>query len=441
MSENMLDTAKEAIRLATQKGAAGVGAVAEVRREVGVAWRDGKLEKITEATTRGLSLRLYVDGRYASVSTSDLRKDALGEFIDNAIALTRTLTPDPHRALPDPALYQGQARLDLELEDPRHGEVSAVERRKKAQAVEEGARSVKGAEAIISVTTNFQDVSSERFQLHSNGFEGAQRATEYSVWAEVTVRDPAGRRPEDWADATVRRFSDLPDVGAIGREATERTLGAIGAKKIGSAVMAVAVDNRVAGNLFRRMGGALTGMALQQKRSFLEGKLGKPIGSKLLTVDDDPLLARGLGSRLFDSEGIAAKRRPIFEAGVLRGYFIDTYYGKKLGMAPTTGGPSNGAWKLGTKSQAELLADMKNGILVTGFLGGNSNDTTGDFSLGIRGFAVRNGKIAEPIAEMNLSGNHLETWKKLAAVGNDPYLSSTLRTPTLVFDGLQIAGT
>ena len=131
---------------------------------------------------------------------------------------------------------------------------------------------------------------------------------------------------------------------------------------------------------------------------------------------------------------------PVFEAGVLKAYYIDTYYGKKLKMAPTTAGPSNVVWTLGDKDQAALLAAMKDGILVTGFLGGNSNGTTGDFSLGVQGFRVRGGKIAEPVGEMNISGNHLEFWKKLAAVGNDPYPYSSMKTPTLVFEGVQFAG-
>ena len=80
-------------------------------------------------------------------------------------------------------------------------------------------------------------------------------------------------------------------------------------------------------------------------------------------------------------------------------------------------------------------------MLVTGFLGGNSNGTTGDFSLGVRGYRVRGGALAEPVGEMNVSGNHLELWKHLAAVGNDPYPYSSMRTPTLVFEGVQFAGT
>ena len=106
---------------------------------------------------------------------------------------------------------------------------------------------------------------------------------------------------------------------------------------------------------------------------------------------------------------------------MLKSYFIDTYYGRKLGVAPTTGGSSNGAWALGDKPQAALLADMKDGILITGFLGGNSNGTTGDFSFGVQGYRVRGGQIAEPVGEMNISGNQADLWKRLVAVGNDPY--------------------
>jgi PmbA protein len=83
---------------------------------------------------------------------------------------------------------------------------------------------------------------------------------------------------------------------------------------------------------------------------------------------------------------------------------------------------------------------MKDGILVTGFLGGNSNATTGDFSFGVLGHRIVKGRIAEPISEMNIAGNHLALWKRLAAVGNDPYPYSSSRTPTLLFDGIQFAG-
>ena len=109
-------------------------------------------------------------------------------------------------------------------------------------------------------------------------------------------------------------------------------------------------------------------------------------------------------------------------------------------MAPTSGGVSNLSWTLGAKPQAAILKDVGEGILVTGFLGGNSNGTTGDYSFGVQGFLIRGGERAEPVGEMNIAGNMLDLLKKLAAVGDDPWPYSSMRTPTLVFEGVQFAG-
>lgn len=436
----LLSLTRTAADLALKKGASEAAAGSWQARHVEVAWRDGKLEKVSEATTRGLALDLYVDGRYASVSTSDLRPEALDRFVEDSTALARKLAPDPFRRLPDPALYQGQARLELELEDPTHPDLDSGTRRRLAEELEVAARGVPGAAAILSVTTGVSDTRAESVLVHTNGFEGARRGTDFWISADVTVKDADGRRPEESAASGARFRAELEPAAAVGRRAAERALGRLGTVKGGSAVMNMAVDARSAGRIVAALLGPLGAAAIQQKRSYLEGKMGQAVGSPLLELHDDPLVVRGLGSRLYDGEGIAAKAFPVFEAGVVRNYYVDTYYGRKLGIPPTTARTSNLAWRLGPRSQPELLAAMGEGILVTGFLGGNSNGTTGDFSLGVRGFRVRGGKTAEPVGEMNVSGNHLELWKRLAAVGNDPYRYSAMRTPTLVFEGVQFAG-
>jgi len=438
---DLLGITRRAAELARSKGANEAAAASYRARHVEVSWRDGRLEKVTEATTRGLGLDLYVDGRYASVSTSDLREDALDRFVEDAVALARTLAPDPHRRLPDPALYEGQATIDLELADPTYETLDAPARRHAAEAIEQAARTVPGAEKILSVTTSASDTRSESALVHTNGFEGTRRGTDFWIGAEVTVKDPDGRRPEEYAASGGRHRVAMEPPETVGRRAVERALARVGSVKGESAVMTMAVDARASGRIVGALFGPLAAASIQQKRSFLEGKLGERVGSPLLDVKDDPLVPRGLGSRLYDGEGIAARPFPVFEGGVLRTFYVDAYYGRKLGLAPTTARSSNLAWALGTRSQAELLAELGEGVLVNGFLGGNSNGTTGDFSLGVRGFRVRSGRLAEPVGEMNVSGNHLELWKRLAAVGNDPYPYSSMRTPTLVFEGVQFAGT
>jgi PmbA protein len=434
------EIARAAMKDSLAKGAKEAAATVSRTRNVAVEWRDGKVEKINEATTRRLTLQLYVDGRYSEASSSDLRPEALATFVGDAIAMTRALTEDPFRSLPDPALYEGRSGVDLQLEDPAYPTVTPQMRRSAARQMEEAARAVNGAAAILSVSTSFDDTRTERFRVASNGFEGTRVDTVFFAFASVSAKDADGRRPEDYSFGGARFLGEVPDVATIGREAGERAISRLGSTKPKSAVMTLVVDNRAAGRLMGALGGPLSGQSLQQKRSFLEGKLGEAVGSPLLDVADDPLIPKAFGSRLFDSEGIAARRRPVFEKGVLRSYYIDTYYGKKLKMAPTSGGVSNLAWTLGPKPQAAILKDLGDAILVTGFLGGNSNGTTGDYSFGVQGFRIRGGERREPVSEMNIAGNMLDLLTRLKAVGNDPWPYSSMRTPTLVFEGVQVAG-
>ena len=436
----MLKIAEKVVERARVHGAQQAAASAYQVREVSVQWRDGAVEKLTEATTRGVGVELYVDGRYASVSTSDLRADALDTFLADAVAMTRALAPDPFRALPDPALYAGQAAVDLELADPRYADLTAVERRELAEQLEAAARDTPDAARILSVTTSVSDSQSHSWRVHSDGFAGEKSGTSYWLGAEVSVQDPDGRRPEDACYAGARWRGDVPEPQGIGAEAARRTLSRLGSQKPASGQLTLVVDARAAGRVVSSLLGGLSAAGWQQKRSFLEGKLGAQIGNDLLDISDDPLVVRGLGSRRFDGEGIASRPLPLFADGVMKNGFIDTYYGKKLEMPPTTGRLSNLRWRLGSRTRAELLADVGDGILVTGFLGGNANGTTGDFSWGIQGFAIRGGRVAEPIGEANISGNHLTLWPTLLAVGDDPYRYSARRTPTLVFGGVHVAG-
>jgi len=297
------------------------------------------------------------------------------------------------------------------------------------------------ADRILSVTTSVSDTQAESALVQTNGFEGTKRGTDFWIGAEVAVLDPDGRRPEEYASSGGRFRTMMEAPRVVGRRAADRALSRVGSVKGASGEVTLVVEARAAGRLVGMLFGPLSAASLQQRRSFLEGKKGATVGSPLLDVRDDPHVPRGLGSRHYDGEGITARPFPVFERGVLATYYVDTYYGRKLGIPSTTGRTSNLAWTLGARSPEELVRDAGEGVLVTGFLGGNSNGTTGDFSLGVRGFRITGGQLAGPISEMNVSGNQVELWKRLAAVGNDPYPYSSLRTPTLVFEGVQIAGT
>ena len=373
--------------------------------------RDAKMDRLQQASESGLSISLYVDGRYGSYSTNRLDKKELETFIKNGIESTRYLAVDEARVLPDASRYYKGGKPDLQLSDRR----------------------------IISVGTSYGDGESSSYRLTSNGFEGESKSTWFSLSADVALRGEGEARPSSyWYESAL--FYDKLVKSGVGTKALERVLRKLGQKKVASGKYTMVVDPMNASNLLSPVLSALYGSALQQKNSFLLDKLNVKVGTGLLNLMDEPHLIGASGARYFDSEGVATERRSIFEEGVLKTYFIDTYNSKKMGVEPTVNSPSLLVLKPGNKDLNGLVADVQKGILVTGFNGGNCNSSSGDFSYGIEGFLIENGKLTQPVSEMNVTGNMITLWASLSAVGNDPRMSSSWRIPSLVFEGVDFSG-
>ncbi|MBK9389039.1 MAG: TldD/PmbA family protein [Bacteroidetes bacterium] len=293
-------------------------------------------------------------------------------------------------------------------------------------------------ERIISITASYDDTVSTDVFVTSNGFRGESNGSFAGLSASVSLKGETGRPQDYWGEYCIH-FNDLVKSG-IGKKALERTIRKLDPRKITSGKYQMIVDNMAVGNLLGPFISALYGSSMYQKNSFLIGKSNTKVASEILTINDDPLVPKGFGSRHFDQEGINAVKREVLDNGVLKNYFIGTYYGRKLNLPPTTIGPSNLVFKLGDKDQAALVKSIKKGVFVTGFNGGNCNGSTGDFSYGIEGFLVENGEIKYPVNEMNISGNMKEFWNTLIAIGNDPYKFGSFLTPTMLFDNTDFSG-
>lgn len=435
---DLLKSAQTAIDLAKKEGADDAWAAISRDRSVSFTYRDGKVEKVEESTSRGLGVSIYVDGKYSSHSTTDLRPDRLASFIREAVALTRALQPDPYRKIPDPALFKDRPTADLQRTDPAVAQITREQRESWCADMDAKAH----ADArVISAESSLFSGESQGAAASSNGFAGSWEGSYIGYSCTATVREGEDKRPEGSAHAVGRFVQGLPEPGKIAELALRRAVDRLGSVKGPTVRTTMVVDPEAAVSLLSRALGPMSAAALQQGRSYFAGKLGQKVFGDKLTITDDPLIPRGLGSRHFDGEGISAKRMPIIEAGVVRNFYVDTYYGRKLGMSPTTGSASNRTVALGDKPLHALIADVGEGIYVTSWLGGNSDPTTGDFSLGLRGHLIKGGKIDAPIGEMNVTGNLAALFGKLALLGNDPYPYSSLRAPTLVFEDVQFSGT
>lgn len=409
------------------------------RRFVEINYRDRKPEVIKEATTKGLYLEVFINNRFASQSTPDFRKSTLSGFITDVVESAKIMEEDPYRTLPDPKYYAGRVSSDLQLADPTHSDFSPEERHEMVKSIESACLE-KGGSKVISVEAGEYDDTYEEFVKSSNGFSGANRTTQCWTGATMTAQDEGDRRPAGYHWVGCRYRGDLPSLEEVGKTAALRTLDLMGGKKIQTETLPIIIENRGVERILGGLQGPMSAGSIQQKRSFLADKKGQSIGSKLFTIQDDPFLTRALGSKYYDSDGFPTKKRNLVTEGTLNEFLVDWYYSRKLGWEPTSGSVSNLIMPPGNRSVDEIIKDLDRCLLITGFIGGNSNDTTGDFSVGIIGKLFNKGQFVQNVAEMNMADNHLKFWNKLVEVANDPWIYSSARLPSLVFDGVVVSG-
>ncbi|MBN1907561.1 MAG: TldD/PmbA family protein [Deltaproteobacteria bacterium] len=439
MSKEMIKICESVLQIAKEAGANDCRVDYNKSRLVDVVYREHKPELVNEASTQNINIHVFADGCYSNRRTSDLRKDALKAFVIDTVESARLLEKDPFRSLPDPKYYLGRTEIDLAIYDQDYKNVTPDQRHTMAKELE--AHCLKaGGNRVISVSTSVYDIFEEEAVLTSNGFSGEKQSTRYYAFGEMTVSDKGDRKPNGYDQAVARSFKKLPPVSELGKNTASRTMDLMGAIKIPTETMPVIIENRNVSTVLNYLTSAMSGNALQQKQSFLLNKKGEKIGSDIFTLVDDPHIIEGMGSRIYDNDGFATKKRSMVEKGVLNEYYIDWYRSRKMGIEPTTGSPTNLVLPPGKRSLAEIMKELGRGILINGFIGGNSNPNTGDFSIGISGKLFDKGEFSQNVAEMNIADNHLKFWNKLVEAANDPWIYSNIRMPSLVFKDIVVSG-
>jgi PmbA protein len=208
----------------------------------------------------------------------------------------------------------------------------------------------------------------------------------------------------------------------------------------------------MAAALARDVAGCATGSALYRGATFLAGRDGESIASDLFTLVDDPTKPAGLGSRPFDGEGVGARRNVLFDRGVFQGFLFDSYTGRRTSNVTTgsaqrsiASAPSPGASALtllpGRTPPGDIIGGVAEGLYLTTLMGFGFNATTGDYSRGAAGFWIRNGELAFPVTEVNISGNMTEMLASVDAVGNDLQAFGATAAPTVRISSMTVSGT
>jgi PmbA protein len=368
--------------------------------------------------------------------------DALAE---RAVAMAGQAPEDLYAGLAPEDRLMSATLPALDIDDG--GAVAPAVLRERALAAEDAARAIAGV-------TNSEGGSASAGRgivalATSHGFAGAYAGSSHSVSASVLAGEGGGMQ-RDYAYSSVRHLGDLDSADAIGREAGERAVARLNPIRLKSGPMPVIFDPRVGGSLLGHLIGAITGSSIARKTSFLLDALETQVFGAGVTVIDDPLRQRGLRSKPFDGEGLPAARTAIIDKGVLSTWLLDSAAARQLGLRPTghasrgVGGPPSASstnlhMEAGTLSPAALMADIAEGFYVTELIGQGVNGLTGDYSRGASGFAIRNGEIAEAVAEVTIAGNLKDMFAALIPADDLVFRYAT-NAPTLRIDGMTLAG-
>ncbi|MGY6549367.1 MAG: TldD/PmbA family protein [Roseinatronobacter sp.] len=435
------------LKAAKAAGAETADAIAVEGRSVSVDMRKGMLEQAERAEGLDVGLRVLIGKRQACISSSDISPATLQAMAERAVAMAREAPEDPHIGLAEAHhLAMLRSAEGLELFDPS-AEPAPADLQEDALRAEAAALAVKGVAQVQSASASYG--AQAIWLAATNGFQGGYGRTSRSLSC-VAISGEGASMERDWC-AEGRIFQgDLPDAEVIGRLAGERAAERARPRRPKTGAYPVLYDERVASSLMGHVLSAINGTAIARGASWLRDAMGEQVLPKGLSLREDPLRLRRSGSRPFDAEGLQCVARDLIADGVLASWVLDLATARKLGLestasatrgtsSPPSPSSSNILLTQGTQSQAELMAEMGTGLLVTSMIGATINPNTGDYSRGASGFWVENGQIAYPVNECTIAGNLREMLARIIPANDGRDVLSSV-VPSLLVEGLTLAG-
>ena len=427
------------IDTAISQGATDADCILSRSRGVSLTRRLGKDETIERYEDFDTGLRVFIGNKIASVSTNETSEAALKEVATRAIEMAKITPKDEFGMIADRKtleLFPLNNSLSIDSYDQNEPDINLI--RSRASEVEDAALNVNGITNSDGADASWGE--GETLLMTSNGFFGHSKRSNHSV-SVVVIAEKDGKMERDYDYSSKVYGEDLKKPELIGIKAAENTLARIGAIKPITGKYPVVFGPRVARSISGHISSAIQGSAIARKTSFLKDMMNKQIANSSINMIDDPFLKRGLGSRLFDREGLGCSKRLMIKNGILQGWFLDLASAKQLNMQPTgnANGTSNFMIMPGDITPENLIKEITDGFYVTDMIGSSVSMITGDYSRGASGFWIKDGQLSHPISEATIAGNLKEMFMTLKPA-NDVDLSYSVTSPTLLIDGMTIAG-
>ena len=400
-----------------------------------VNFRNKKLDESDRSDNLGVTLTTYIGKKKSTISSSNLTETNIKNLIERCIETTKITPEDEFNSLPDKDLLAREIN-DLNLYDDNH-----IENEKKIDYLKEVENSAFENKEIINTETGFSENKSNFILANSDGFLNGYKSSSFSASCVAVAKDTNNNMERDYEFTSKCHLDDMLKPKEIGSIAAKKTIEKLNPQKIKSEKISVVFDRRISKGILSTLAGAISASAIARGTSFLKEKLNKEIFSSSINVLDKPNIAKGLGSRYFDSEGVKSEELKLVDQGVLKHYLVDTYYGKKLNLKSNgrCDGTSNLFFENGAISYQDLLKLNQRTLYVTETIGHGTNLVTGDYSVGATGFIIENGVFKHPVSEITIAGNFKDIFKNIT-LANDLEFKYATNAPTMLIEGMVVAG-
>lgn len=444
-----MQIAHEVMQAASAGGAAAEAYLA-VGSQTEIQVRQGEVEKLSYAGSKGLGLRVIRDGKMGYAHTSDFTPASLTKTVAAALALAEIADPDPNRTLPTPQPIDPE---DLSIADPSMLTVTMEEKVAFQKAVEAAAFAY-DARVKVANLNSYLDSVNQVFLVNSKGFVGSYQSTFAGGYIMVMAADGDDRATG--LGIRMGRSLYALDAEQIGRAAGEQAVNLLGGRPVPTQVATVVYTPFAASGLLEALSHALTAEAMQRNRTFLQDKLGETVASDVVTLLDNGRLPGALATRPFDDEGNPTSATRLIDEGVLQAVLYDEYTARKAGVSSTGNAsrqghntpphlaPSNFYLQPGHQSPAEVIAGVEKGLYVVNTMNTHSiNPVSGDYSVSAQGFWIEKGKLTHPVNNVTIALPLAQWLKNVQGVGNDltflPF-GGSIGSPTIRVDGVMIGG-
>jgi len=383
------------------------------------------------------NVSVYIGKNKGQATSVDLSKASLKNAIESACLIAKYTQEDPFNGLaPSERMAWDSPNLDLYYPWNLDAKQS-IEIAKECEQI-----ALEQSEINNSDGAELSSFEGESVYANSNGLIANLKSSRHSLYCSLIAK--RGDEMQTAYEYSVAIDSnDLTAPSKIGLEAARLAQEKLGSRHLSPQKCPIIFTSRQSSGIFSQLLGALSGSRQYKKTSFLLESLGSKVLPESISIYEDPLKLKTLGSRAFDQDGVLKQKQFFVEEGIVSSYLMGQYSANQMGLESTAnaGGVSNCCVNSNFDGGiTELTKSMDRGLIVTDLMGHGVNATTGDYSRGASGFWVENGEIKYPVSGITIAGNLKDMLKNIVSIASDVDFRSNLKVGSTLISEMTISG-